>query len=123
MLTLEQIIEAARQLVPRDRQQLQRWLQEQEAQDRAVVQTDAAPSSLKETPQQQMERFRKAMNWIAKHRTEYLGQWVALEGDRLISHGSDAVEVHRAAKAAGIATPFLEQVVEKEEGPYWGGWL
>ncbi len=122
MLTLEQIIEAARHLVPRDRQQLQRWLQEQEAQDAATPAQDAeAPP--KETPQEQMERFRKAMNWVAEHRAEYLGQWVALEGDRLISHGTDAVQVHREAKAAGIATPFLEQVVEKEEGPYWGGWL
>ena len=120
MLTLEQIIEAAGHLLPADRQQLQRWLQEQETLD-AQQPSPLTPS--RETPQQTMERFRKAMAWIDEHRAEYLGQWVALDGDRLLSHGTDALQVHREAKAAGMVTPFLEQVAEKEEGPYWGGWL
>jgi hypothetical protein len=42
-----------------------------------------------------------------------------LEGDRLIAHGADALEVHRQAKEAGIETPYLEQIVEEED---WGGW-
>ena len=32
--------------------------------------------------------------WIEAHRDEYLGQWVALDGDRLIAHGSDAKKVY-----------------------------
>ena len=92
-------------------------------QDRATQQTDTAPSSLKETPQQQMERFRKAMNWVAEHRAEFLGQWVVLVGDQLISHGTDAKIVYEQAKALGIPTPFLEQIHEQEKGPVMGGWL
>lgn len=122
MLTLEQIIEAARQLLPTDRQQLQRWLQEQAAQDRAVQQTNAPSSAPKEPPQQQMERFRKAMNWVAEHRAEYLNQWVALDGDNLISHGDDALQVDAAARAAGIAVPFVVRVVTEEPQFFYAGW-
>jgi hypothetical protein len=37
--------------------------------------------------------------WIAEHRQEYAGQWVALHGDRLLSHSTDAREIF--AKAYG----------------------
>ena len=121
MLTLEQIIEAARQLVPTDRQQLQRWLQEQAAQDRAVTQADSPPSPLKETPQQQMERFRQAMNWVAEHRAAYLGQWVVLVGDQLISAAPDAKTAFETAQARGIKTPFLHHVIEEPEA-FYAGW-
>ena len=121
MLTLEQIIEAARHLVPADRQQLQRWLQEQEAQDRAVPRSNNVPSPPQETSQQQMERFRQAMNWIAEHRAEYLGQWVVLVGDQLISAAPDAKTAFATAKAAGIETPFLHHVIEEPEA-FYAGW-
>lgn len=122
MTTLEQVIETAKALPPADRQYLQQWLRVQERQDAPRPTTEAIPPRAAETVEQQVARFRKAMTWIADHRAEYLGQWVALEGDRLISHGADAIQVHREAKAAGIAAPFIERIVE-EEGPYWGGWL
>ena len=120
MLTLEQIIEAARHLLPTDRQQLQRWLQKQEAHD-AVKQTHGTPPLALETPQQQMARFRKAMDWIAEHRAEYLGQWVVLHGDQLISAAPDAKTAYETAKAVGIETPFLEHVID-EPVPYYAGW-
>ncbi|MGH9855488.1 MAG: DUF5678 domain-containing protein [Blastocatellia bacterium] len=131
MTTLEQVIAAVQTLPPADRRSLRQWLQEQERCDAAATaeQPDNearpaadAPLRSAETVEQQIERFRKALKWIDEHRADYLGQWVALEGDRLISHGPDALQVHREAKAAGIAAPFVERIVE-QEGPYWGGWL
>lgn len=61
--------------------------------------------------------------WIEQNRDEYLGQWVALDGDRLLAHGTDAREVYLAARSAGVRAPFVEQVTPKEEGAFWGGWL
>jgi hypothetical protein len=128
MTPLEQAIAAIRALPPEDRRQLQQWLREQEQRDAQEQARDATPPTVQlsrsrhETPEQQVERFHKALNWIDEHRAEYLGQWVALEGDRLIAHGPDALAVDRAARAAGIESPFLEQVREKE-GPFCGGWL
>jgi len=61
--------------------------------------------------------------WIKRHRDEYLGRWVALDGDRLIAHGPDARSVYLAARAAGVRAPFLEQVTPEEEDAFMGGWL
>ncbi len=59
--------------------------------------------------------------WLKEHRHEYLNQWVALAGDRLISHGSNAREVSEAARAAGVETPFFTRIEPDEESPF-GGW-
>jgi hypothetical protein len=54
---------------------------------------------------------------------EYLGQWVALDGDRLIASGRTAKEVYSKAKAEGVQVPFVELVTEREPVPFSGGWL
>lgn len=114
MSTRDQIIEAARTLPLEDLRSLMRWLRDQE---RLAVQDQQAEDLVRE----QTERFRRAMKWIDDHRAEYLGQWVALEGERLVSHGPNARQVHQQAKAAGIEIPFVVRV-EREEGPFVAGW-
>jgi Family of unknown function (DUF5678) len=52
--------------------------------------------------QENMER-----DWLAKHRREYAGQWIALLGDRLISHSPNASDVFSAARAAGVKALVL----------------
>ena len=104
MATLEQIIDEARTLSPSEKRKLRQALDgelEQPAPARSLVDED---------------------DWIEKHRDEYLGQWVAVEGDCLIAHGTDARQVYLAAREAGIAVPFIERV-EKREDAYTGGWL
>lgn len=54
------------------------------------------------------------MKWIAENRDQYLGQWVCLDGDELVSYGEDAIKVHREAKNKGIEIPFVSQVREEE---------
>lgn len=68
------------------------------------------------------ERFKKAEKWLIENREEFMGQWVCLYGDELISHGTDALDVHAKAKARGIESPFLERIVEEEKF-FTGGWL
>jgi hypothetical protein len=114
--TLEQVIEAARSLPREDQRRLREWLQEQERQD-------AQEQQREEHLRQEAEKFRQAMNWLDEHRAQYLGQWVALDGDRLISHGADARKVYAEAKAAGLQAPFVELVTEEEKLPFCGGWL
>lgn len=67
----------------------------------------------------QLERFRQAQEWVRQNRKEYINQWVCLEGDNLISYGTDALKVHHQAKEAGIEIPYLEHIVEESD---WGGW-
>lgn len=59
--------------------------------------------------------------WIEAHREEYLDQWVALDGDRLLAHGADAKRVYAEAREQGITSPYLERVSPKQEA-FIGGW-
>lgn len=59
--------------------------------------------------------------WIEQHRDEYLEQWVALDGDRLLAHGSDAREVYLAARSAGVSVPYVERIKPNDGLPF-GGW-
>ncbi len=56
--------------------------------------------------------------WLKEHCDEYAGQWVALKGNRLISHGMSAKEVHAAAKTAGHPDALLEQVEPSNALPF-----
>jgi uncharacterized Zn-finger protein len=49
------------------------------------------------------------------HRDEYAGQWVALKGGQLISHGPHGREVMEAARRAGHPDVFLKLVPSAEE--------
>lgn len=64
----------------------------------------------------------KGIDWIAQHRNEYLGQWVILDGDRLISHGDDPQSLLKNARSAGIERPLVVRI-EEEPAAYVGGWL
>ena len=64
--------------------------------------------------QEKLER-----DWLAKHRREYAGQWIALLGDRLISHSMNASDVFSAARAAGVKALVLR--VEDSELRF-AGW-
>ena len=59
--------------------------------------------------------------WIEAHRDEYLGQWVALDGDRLIAHGSDAKKVYEEARIQGTTASYLAHIDPKVDA-YIGGW-
>ncbi|MBI3423078.1 MAG: hypothetical protein HY011_09075 [Acidobacteria bacterium] len=107
MTTLEQVIESAKTLPPADRQRLQLFLQEQAACDATAAQADSAAQAKAERLRQELDEYRRAKAWIAAHRAEYLGQWVVLAGDRLISHGFDGHQVCDEARTAGIKVPFL----------------
>ena len=134
MTTLEQTIENIRTWPPAVRRQLREQLQtleQQEAASTPLVQqpvNGARPDEAAnlppvtpsargahpgETLEEQLARFRKAQGWIREHRAEYLGQWVVLVGDQLISHGFDSRQVGAAAKAAGIEVPFITLVREE----------
>ena len=85
-----------------------------------VTITDDAPKEVhKEVPY----NFRIAeLAWLRAHRHEYLGEWVAIEGDRLVSHGLNAVAVRDEAWRKGFEHPLFASIA-KEDGPTWSGFL
>ncbi len=112
--TYEQIIEAARRLSPEEIEKLGEWAREQQSTRREA---DEKNTEVEE----EVRKFNLAREWIKEHQQEYLGQWVCLDGDVLISHGEDGLKVHREAKTKGIKAPFLEHIIEEPEA-YLGGW-
>lgn len=110
--TLEQIINIARDLPPEALRSLREWIEEQEK--KAETRRREGHSQYDE------ERFRDSLRWVDKHRDEYLGQWIALDGDLLISHGPNAKKVYEEARATGVQAPFLKRIVE-DDLPF-GGW-
>jgi hypothetical protein len=51
----------------------------------------------------------------------YAGKWVAIEGDRLVSHGENARAVLQQAWAEGVQHPLLIQIPKEPPLPF-GGW-
>lgn len=64
-----------------------------------------------------LEQRRRRLNpnfWIKEHFDEYEGQWVALDGNRLLAHGSSPREVLEEAVKCGVPNPFLGKVDAKQ---------
>jgi hypothetical protein len=59
-----------------------------------------------------------AMEWLRVHSKEFGGQWVALDGDRLIAHGPDAMEVYAAAEADGAYLPMINYIEPADALPF-----
>ena len=107
---LEQVTKMIRALPVEDYAKLREVISEEER----------AKREKQEQVNWQVERYKKARKWINENSAEYINQWVCLEGDKLIAHGADGLEVHRKAKEAGIEAPFLHRIVD-ESLPF-GDW-
>jgi predicted DNA-binding antitoxin AbrB/MazE fold protein len=60
--------------------------------------------------------------WLRQHGEKYSGQWVALHGGALLSHGFDARAVRDEARAKGIDLPLLVYIPDEPHLPP-AGWL
>lgn len=109
-MTAESILPLIAQLSQPERAKL-RVLLDQQAESE---QPTKAPRD-KRLPSKPMPANAKdAMNWIAEHRREYAGQWVALDGDRLIAHGNSHDEVWDAAQADDAFLPMVTFVEDPD---------
>lgn len=59
--------------------------------------------------------------WIAEHRRQYQGEWVVLDGSRLIGHGVDPGALVERARSQGVERPLVTRI--EEESASTGGWL
>ena len=108
--TLGRILDEVKRLTPEERRQLREVL-EREA-GRALVPPSAGAVN---------DRWEREQRWLDEHREEYLGQWVALEGDRLLASGPDGRAVYEAARSAGVRAPLVTRVESRDELPF-AGW-
>ena len=112
MLSVDQIIHSIAQLPSAEQERIRRWLEVKGATDREG-----------QSSQAHANRPARSLRWLHENREKYSGQWVALDGDRLIASGPTAKEVYSKAKAEGVEIPFVELVTDPEPVPSTGGWL
>jgi hypothetical protein len=110
-VTYEQVVEIVQTLLPEDRQRLQQWLA-----------TEEHKNGHTKNGNQALHRERE-MRWLAdeQNRAKYGGQWVALEGEQVLSHGDDLRQVYAEAQAKGVRVPFTSFVEPLDALPF-GGW-
>lgn len=110
--SFDQIIKSIEQLPASEQERIRRWLDEKGT-------SNGEPDS----SQARANRSAQSLKWLQENQEKYSGQWVALDGDRLIASGSTAKEVYSKAKAEGVEIPFVELVTTRESEPFTGGWL
>ena len=110
--SLDQIIKSIEQLPTAEQEKIRRWLE-----DKGATNGESHGS------QAHANRSEKSLRWLHENRENYPGQWVALDGDRLIASGPTAKEVYSKAKAKGVVIPFVELVTDQEPVPSSGGWI
>ena len=68
--------------------------------------TDASAAGAHSGPMPEQE-------WLSAHGQEHSGQLVALNGEDLLSHGSDARRVRDEARAKGVQTPLMVHIPDE----------
>ncbi len=61
-----------------------------------------------------------SLRWIEEHRAEFAGQYVALNGDRLVAHSADPQEVIAAIRASGLNGLFFTLIPPADAPPFAG---
>ena len=109
--TAEQILETVRTLPKPERDKFFELIETEKN----------SKSAIRDELQQKNEKFRRALQWIERHKAEFDGKFVVLDGDELIAHGDDSKTVYEEARAKGYASPFLKRIKNVEDAPF-GGW-
>ncbi len=58
--------------------------------------------------------------WLSEYAPDYAGQWIALDGDKLIAHGMNQAEVRAAADVSGAYLPLVMRVPSPDDLPLAG---
>lgn len=111
-ITFEQVLPQIKALPPNELAKLREYLDEQHETDQAITAARALARAAS------LRDLSAEYQWIEAHRAEYAGQWVALKGDQLISHGSQGLAVIEAARNAGFPEAFIKLVPSVDETRY-----
>ncbi len=92
-LRFDRIIKSIEKLSAAEQERIHRWLDEKGSSNGDNSEVDA-------------NRSAKSLRWLDENRERYAGQWVALDGNRLIASGPTAEEVFSRAKTEGVQIPL-----------------
>ena len=76
----------------------------------------SAPSLVPIVPPEEFaSKWEQNRRWLEQHQTQFAGQWVALDGERLIASGHSAQEVYATLKNAGICGSMVLRVEHPDD--------
>jgi uncharacterized protein DUF5678 len=116
---LNQLKEHIGLLTPEEKKELAKFLSEQTEANQPPGATETSTSST-DSNARAVKRAQH-LAWLKSHREQYAGQYVALDGDRLVGCGASIREAHEQARQQGIENPFLVHVSSENDAPF-GGW-
>jgi hypothetical protein len=95
------------------------------ANDLAVLRRSHARGeiNLEELPLPVEDERAAEMKWLQENRAalaKYSGEWVAVDGPRLVAHGIDLPTVVRKANEAGAAHPFITSIPGEPITDFYG---
>lgn len=112
-ITAEGILQLIDQLPPIEQAKLNQMMEQRQPKPETKPQRNGTPArQLKPIP---MPDSTREMRWLAEHQREYVGQWVALDGDRLIAASFNHEEVAAAADADGAYLPMFAYVDDPDK--------
>lgn len=91
---------------------------------RVTIETPAKPLSQVRRLATPVDNSRET-EWLRQHQNKYRGQWVVLDGERLVGHTTDGdtlVAIVERARKEGVEAPFVHFINEDPE-PIWMGWV
>ena len=111
-LTVENMLKLYEQMPAAEQQRLRALLIEQEPKAKAPLDKRVACEPMP-------DRTRKH-EWVKTHKQEYAGQWVALDGDRLVAASPVQQEVLEAVRTRGPNPPLILRIASPDDLPYVG---
>jgi hypothetical protein len=113
-LTAENILSLIARMPSTERARLNHLLAQQPAEPAAKPPLD------RRVPCEPMPDDTRETEWIEQHKHEYPGQWVALDGNRLIAASPNRMEISAAVKADGAKLPLIVRLPSPDDPPYIG---
>jgi hypothetical protein len=111
-ITAENVLQLIDQMSLSEQLKLKQLMAQREPQKQAAAQTKQLDKHL---PSKPMPDSTREMRWLAEHQREYVGQWVALDGDRLIAASPNHEEVAAAAEADGAYLPLFTYIDDPDK--------
>lgn len=115
MMTAETIMKLIEQLPPTEQAKLEQLIVQHR-----TPQPSAKPPLDKRVPPIPLPDQAAMQRWIGEHSHEYPGEWIALDGDKLIAHGMNRAEVWAAAQASGAYLPLVTRLPSPDDLPFAG---
>ncbi|HMV48513.1 MAG TPA: DUF5678 domain-containing protein [Blastocatellia bacterium] len=108
-ITVESILQQVEQLPPPEQRRLRLLLKDEPRSAKVKAPLD------KRLPPKPMKDRTREMAWLKEHQHEYAGQWVALDGDRLIAASANRLDISAAVKADGAHLPLIHRIAAPDE--------